>query len=149
MISAIKIETRLRANKNGISSFLNLNIETIEDIKRGALQILRRNAPARSFDLQRSIDVIEHTRKGGIENSETIIRLGPTAPHSKFVLRGVRPSKGRYVDIIGKRIRTGIHPGQKANPFVKNSRREINSMIRYIIRFKYGRVAIRKFVIGA
>ncbi len=41
-----------------------------------------------------------------------------------YVHEGTKPSPGRYVPAIGKRIKTGMHPGQKANPFLRNAVKE-------------------------
>jgi len=52
------------------------------------------------------------------EGDKKEMRVRPTVAHAVHVISGTRPSPGRYVWQLGKRVLTGRHPGTPANPFM-------------------------------
>jgi len=70
---------------------------------------MRQEAPVRTGTLRDSIR-IPPTPSG--------YRVGPTHPKAIMIEQGTRPSRGKYVPKLGRRIKRGFHPGTRANPFV-------------------------------
>ena len=62
---------------------------------------------------------MKNSRTREIQGNKGIVRV--TASYAGFVNDGTGPSPGRYVAAIGKRIRTGTHPGQKGQHFLEKS----------------------------
>ena len=56
----------------------------------------------------------------------------PTVDYAGYVHDGTGPSPGRYVPAIGVRIKSGMHPGQKANPFMQRALDQSRSRIEKI-----------------
>lgn len=52
-----------------------------------------------------------------IETMHDKRRVIVDSPYGVAVNEGTKPSPGRYVPAIGKRIKSGMHPGTRANPF--------------------------------
>jgi len=78
------------------------------------VEVLQRQLPVDSGQLRASVSF-------DIEGDT--ITIGPTAPYARWVLTGAQPSRGRYVQLLGKRIRVvtpgaGIHPGFPENPYL-------------------------------
>lgn len=71
-----------------------------------------RRAPYRTGRLSTSIHVVKETPTYG--------EVDAGVKYAIFVHEGTRPSLGRYVPAIKRRIKTGIHPGQRAKPFMRN-----------------------------
>lgn len=57
------------------------------------------------------------------ERSERSVRFYFDAPYARYVDQGTRPSPGRYVPALGKRLvnarRMGMHPGVRPRHFVQ------------------------------
>jgi len=54
----------------------------------------------------------------------------PTVHYFKFIEKGVRPSPGRYVPALGKRVKTGIHPGFAGMHILRDTARAIREELR-------------------
>jgi HK97 gp10 family phage protein len=104
--------------------------EQIDKVILDAAQIvvrrMRELAPVRTGFLRTSITVQREGNK---------ISVGPTAPYASYVALGTRPSPGRYVPAIKKRLVNpghpsfGMHPGIAPNPFVERTFREVSQHV--------------------
>ncbi|MBS7626870.1 HK97 gp10 family phage protein [Candidatus Bathyarchaeota archaeon] len=87
---------------------------------------MRGLAPVRTGMLKASITI---QREGGK------VSVGPTAPYAIYVVSGTRPSPGRYVPSIGRRLvdskhpSFGMHPGIAPNPFVERTFRDVSQQV--------------------
>lgn len=90
------------------------------------------NLPSRIIDgsipiIDEELDPIVPVRTGFLTNSRVRIlsqffgSIIFTAPYAGYVNDGTGPSPGRYVPKLGKRIRTGMHPGQKGQHFIERA----------------------------
>jgi len=94
-----------------------------------AKEYMREEAPCRTGRLRDSITIFTPSE------TERVVR--PTAEHAVYVHFGTKPSPGRYVPAIGRRLvrgragkgKIGTHPGIKPNPFV---RRAYERLIEYV-----------------
>ncbi len=59
--------------------------------------------------------------------------IAPSVNYALFVEEGIRESPGRYVPAIGKRIKTGIHPGYKGYKLVENVKEKAKPEIQNLI----------------
>ena len=65
------------------------------------------------------------------QQSENRVRVGPTVYYAPYVEFGTKPSPGRYVPAIGKRLvdaslpHFGMHPGIEGQRFVEKTREEM------------------------
>ena len=70
--------------------------------------------------------------------SENEATVGPTVHYAPYLEHGTRPSPGRYVPAIGKRLINpalpsfGMHPGIKPQPFVEPTRVEMEAFGRRV-----------------
>ncbi|MGQ9640330.1 MAG: HK97 gp10 family phage protein [Candidatus Bathyarchaeia archaeon] len=75
-------------------------------------------APVRTGQLKASITLQRESDK---------VLIGPTAPYAPYIILGIRPSPGRYVPAIERRLVNpqhpsfGMHPGIAPNPFVERA----------------------------
>jgi len=63
--------------------------------------------------------------------------IAPSVNYALFLEKGVGPSQGRYVPVLQRRIKTGIHPGYKGYFLVEKvkekSKPEIQNLVNKII----------------
>ena len=57
-----------------------------------------------------------------------------TADYARYVNDGTGPSPGRYVPAIGKRIRTGMHPGIKGQHYAEIAAQNAYSRIQTFVQ---------------
>ena len=80
--------------------------------------VMKRLAPVRSGKLAASIT---------IEREADKVLVGPTVPYAGFVSHGTRPTPGRFVPAIERRLINsslpsfGTHPGIAPNPYIENT----------------------------
>ena len=97
-----------------------------------AAGIMKENAPRKTGDLGRSVEMTLTDDGFGAE-------VGPTMEYSPHVVLGTRPSPGRYVPQIGKRLinpRRGMHPGNPPNPFIDETALEVEKEAPQIIEMQ-------------
>lgn len=103
--------------KEGIKRF-------IWDIADEIQRIADKNVPVDSGNLKRS---------GNVRYGETYAVVGYNAPYAQYVHDGTRPSPGRFVPAIGKRLVNpprGTHPGQRAQPWLQDAINKIAARVR-------------------
>ncbi len=71
-----------------------------------------------------------------VDESSNTRRVTVNSPYGRMVNDGTGPSPGRYVRAIGKRIKTGIHPGTRANPFFDRAISMVSSRIYGLVHRK-------------
>ena len=87
----------------------------LEETGAAIKRTMQGNAPVRTGALRSSIVA----RVEGLR-----VSVGPTVPYAPFLEHGTRPSPGRYVPAIGKKLvnpqlpHFGMHPGIRATHFV-------------------------------
>lgn len=137
----ISIPTRMKFNKGIIISDINrIHNNYLKDIRSTTINIMRRESPSRSGAMRRSIKIIRQqiTKSGFISKGVNIV-IGPSVPYLKFVVKGTRQSKGRYVPRLGIRVSTGITKGITANPFIDRTARIVNAKLQQIGEKHYRR----------
>ena len=112
-----------------LAPFRDARTRKLEDLPRfiracleeaGAIvkQEMEANAPVRTGALRSSIRVF-------VEGNS--VSITPTVPYAIYVNEGTRPSPGRYVPAIGKRLVNptlpsfGMHPGVMGQHFVERA----------------------------
>lgn len=89
------------------------------------LDILQKNTPVRTGALKRS-----ETRQVFGRSATVRSNTG----YGGFVNDGIGPSPGRFVPAIGKRIRTGTHPGFRGRHFKERTIDEANPIIKEFLQ---------------
>lgn len=113
-----------------------LRRSVLQEVAQTAVRIMKEEAPVRTGRLRASI-------RAEIEDTEA--RIGPTVDYAKYVICWTRPSPGRYVPAIGKRLVNprffhaksgkvlmrdiGMHPGTPANPFVEKTCEKLKQVL--------------------
>ena len=96
----------------------------IDIFERTALRIVKGNTPVRTGRLRDSFRSKKKIRKIPLTG---IVEVFSPLPYARFLDEGTRPSPGRYVPAIDRRLtisRLGIHPGITATNFLKKSERQ-------------------------
>lgn len=148
-MSFVKITTNIRSKEaQALNSLRIKNAAIINRIQNATLKILKRAAPFKSGRFRNSIRIVESSRResGGI--FQGFVKIKPTAPHSKFVIKKTRPSQGAYVPSLHKRIKFGQHPGTASNNFISANKPLIIKKAQAIVDSQYGagRYDIRRFI---
>lgn len=134
----IKIRSDIRVNEQAALQIVGLKNRTvIEKINRMIVRILKSNAPVRTGKFRESIKELSKIIKPG-DNYSGLSVIGPTAPHSKYVVRRTRASPGGYIPALDARIASGNHPGTKANRIVHRSINTIRAETQRILNDQYG-----------
>lgn len=145
LVSRIKSSIRVReeAAKQEIFRKNKVIFNKIEDF---SISLLKNDASVKTGRFKHSIQTIEkhisETRQGVVG----ILRIGPTASHSKYVVKRTQPSQGAYIPKLDARIKFGMHPGTPSNPIVKRNRPVIQKYAEGLVREEFGgRFDINKF----
>jgi len=86
------------------------------------------------FGLKRAIELTHQRTKKPTGRAAASLKMRiehlkgfifPTVYYFKFIEWGTRPSIGRYVPAIGKRIKTGMHPGFPGYHILRDTIRDI------------------------
>ncbi len=134
----IKVRSDIRVNEQAALQIVNLkNRSVIARISRKVVSILKSEAPVRTGRFRESIKVLSSIKQPG-DNFTALEVIGPTAPHSKFVVRRTKASPGGYIPAIDARIKSGNHPGTKANRIIHRSINTINAEAQRILNDEYG-----------
>lgn len=148
----VKIDTRLKVNENGIESTFRIkNEQVVQSITRTAISTVKNEAPVASGVFRDSIRRLDS--KGAISldgTTERFIRIGSNIYYKKYVIYATKPSAGRYVPSLDIRIRSGQHPGTKANPMMIIARRKLQPKIQAILSAQYsnGDFKLGRFING-
>jgi len=109
--------SRLKEKVDDVGAWIRTHLmDTAQDSAQVITNDMYWRAPFREGVLAASIT---------IERQGDRILIGPTVPYAYYVTKGTKPSPGRYVPAIGKRLvnpklpHFGMHPGIKENPYIK------------------------------
>ncbi|MEM3527884.1 MAG: HK97 gp10 family phage protein [Candidatus Bathyarchaeia archaeon] len=126
---SLVVEVNLTSFKRCMRSTCK-NFEQINNMILDAAQIVVRRmrdlAPVRTGMLKANII---------IQREGDRILIGPTVPYAPYVISGTKPSPGRYVPAISRRLVNprhpsfGMHPGIAPNPFVERTFREVSQQV--------------------
>ena len=106
------------------------NINTVmSKIEREAIQELRSNVPKGTGKLQRSIKSLSRTTATGNFDLRSAFIIGSPLSYTKYLDAGTKPSPGRYVPVLGRRITTGMHPGTRALNFMQSTKNHMEPRI--------------------
>ncbi len=148
-MSFVKISTNIRVNgEQGMNIIRLKNATIINRIQKMTLRVLKRAAPVKTGKFRNSIRIVESSKRESSGIFQGFVKIKPTAPHSKFVIKKTRPSQGAYVPAIKKRIKFGQHPGTRANNFISASKPSIIQKAQAIVDSQYGagRYNVRQFI---
>ena len=137
---AVKVSSNIRVNNSGAESAFRLtNARVINKVQNMVKRVLKASAPVKTGKFKRSIVLKESSRRESSGIFQGFVKVGPTALHTVFVVRRTRSSPGVYVPDLKVRIKNGIHPGTRANPFIKNSLPKIQIEAQRIVDEHYGK----------
>lgn len=87
----IKISSRLNVQEELVSQLMRVkNIKIITKLEEVALFVLKELSPVRTGQLRDSIKVLHSARRVSGGEFQGFIKIGPTAPHARFILKGTR-----------------------------------------------------------
>jgi len=99
--------------------------QAIEGASMIVYDIFQKNTPVRTGKMKRSETRTVFGRKAIVQTN---------TGYGGFVNDGIGPSSGRYVAAIGKRIRTGTHPGFHGRHFKERTVDEANPIIKEFLQ---------------
>ena len=90
-MSFIRISSRLNVQEALVSQLMQVkNVKIINKIQEVTLFVLKELSPFRTGELRESIKVIESTRRQSGGEFQGFIKIGPTARHAKYILKGTK-----------------------------------------------------------
>jgi hypothetical protein len=104
----------------------------ISKIERMSIKELKLRTPVRTGRLRNSMTTLLKTPSKGID-LRSGLKIGSRLPYGKFVDQGTKRSSGRYVPVLGRRVKTGSHPGVRARNFVQASKPIIEEKSKMIL----------------
>ena len=149
MTLKLYIKSNIGVDISGMNMLLTGKRRKLQaNTKRIMIEILKHKAPKDTGKFASTIRSYRETvRKSNGVNYHRFV-VGPTAPNSIFIIRATKASPGRYVPAIRKRIKSGMHPGTAANPFLEKSVNIINREIKLMYKDELNlkRLGIFKFI---
>jgi len=102
--------TKVSVEFIGLDEFRDIIRQSPKAVQRRSKQF----APVQSGRLRTDIqsEVIENDMMGRVYNDVT---------YAIYVHEGTRPSPGRYVPAINARVKTGMHPGQRPQQYMRQA----------------------------
>ena len=144
----IKIDTKLKVDVGGAMRMMKMkNRFAIEEIVDKAIFYIRAESPNNTGVFRLSVKRLDE--RGGDSDdgsTERFIRVGPSMYYNKYVLNTTRPSAGRYVPQIDVRIRSGQHPGTRANKVLDRAKNRLRPAISAILNKHYSNFELGRFV---
>ena len=62
------------------------------------------------------------------------VTVGSDSPVLKFLDKGTRPSPGRYLPLLERRVTTGIHPGIRALNIISQAKHDIDNLSKTVVK---------------
>lgn len=87
--------------------------ELKENVVDTSYRIMQDEAPVKTGELRGGIVIKERTPERA--------RIGPTHIKARAIEYGSKSSPGRFVPAIGKRVKTGMHPGTGGHYFIERT----------------------------
>lgn len=148
-MSFVKISSNIRPREEEAFSVIRFkNKSILTRIQNKALRILKQRAPRKTGAFRKSIKIIESSMRESSGMSRGFVKIMPTSPKTRFIIKKTRPSQGVYVPALGKRIKFGMHPGTASNNFITASKPIIIREAKKIVDEHYGRgkFDIKRFI---
>ena len=98
--------------------------QLVTELANFGVTTMKTLVPIRSGRLRDSIKVMGKSAGGGFDLRSTVF-IGSNLPYAAAQDTGSRPSSGRYVPVLGRRIQSGRHPGIKGRDFSRETTRRI------------------------
>lgn len=96
-----------------------------------AEKLFKDRIPVRTGKTRRSIT---SRRKLNSTKFTGEIILSSRSPVVKFLDKGTKPSPGRYIPVLGRRIKTGSHPGIRGLNIIEGARQDIEFRARTTVK---------------
>ena len=96
-----------------------------------AKEIVKRKIPIRTGRTRRSITA---RRELNVNTTSGRIIISSRSGVLKFLDKGTKPSPGRFIPILGRRIRTGTHPGIRGLNIIANAKKDIENLSKKSIK---------------
>ncbi len=96
----------------------------VKELAEFGVSTMRANVPVRTGRLRTSIRILSRSSSGGFDLRSTIF-IGSNVPYAAAQDTGAKPSSGRYVPDLGRRVSSGRHPGFKGRNFSAITQRAI------------------------
>ena len=105
--------------------------EFVETIIKFTEVTMKSLVPVRTGTLRDSIRTIsKQIQDGGIDLRSNSF-VGTTLRYAGFVDTGTRPSSGRFVPALGRRVQTGTHPGTPASNFIQRTKEQVDARLQF------------------
>ncbi len=85
--------------------------------------------PVNTGRLRESIIVIQKNIADGGTDLRSNAIVGSLLRYASFVDKGTKPSSGRYVPFLGRRLTTGIHPGTPPAGFIQGTKDRVDQIL--------------------
>ncbi len=119
VIEFIRISSKLNVREHLIAETMRVkNVKIINRFIEVSLFVLKELCPVRTGELRESIKVLQSIRRQSGGEFQGFVKIGPTAHHARFILKGTR--------------------NMKANNFVRRSKPIIVEEANLIIEEQYG-----------
>lgn len=144
----VSIDTKLRVNVNDVHQKFKLkNQSAIFKIEDNVIRIYQEESPEKTGGFKASVKRIDQrVSEDSLSSSERFIRIGPTIYYKHYVVGRTRASDGRYVPTLDVRIRSGRHPGTRANPIAVRTKKRAEPIIRAILKQEYGNLELQRLI---
>jgi len=95
---------------------------------------MRNVVPMALGNLRNSIDIFKRETAGGETDIRSKVIVGSDLYYASFVDKGTKPSPGRFVPVLGRRLVTkrpgfGMHPGIKPANFIDKTNDRVNEYV--------------------
>ena len=101
------------------------------DFRNSAKKALQIRIPVRTGRTRSSIQA---RTKLNNQNMSGTITVGSDSPVLKFLDKGTRPSPGRYLPLLGRRVTTGIHLGIRALNIISQAKHDIDNLSKTVVK---------------
>jgi len=95
------------------------------DYQRDTKEAFKSVIPVRSGKTRRSVTSKREVNKTKLKGKITISSRSPVI---RFLDKGTKPSPGRYVPVLGRRIKTGVHPGMRGINIIERASKDIENI---------------------
>lgn len=104
----------------------------MDKVGQEGVRILKLHTPIKTGLLRRSMGILNKQPGKGLDLRSSI-KIGSHLDYGRFVDEGTKPSSGRFVPVLGRRIRTGTHPGVRPRNFVQRATTPIEEKARMLL----------------
>ncbi len=98
--------------------------QIVKKVQSRGLKLVRQNVPVSTGRLRDSF----RSRSKINSRLEGEVIVESPLRYAEFVNRGTAPSLGRYVPVLDRRIRTGVHPGIIGTRYLEKTEKEMQKL---------------------